>query len=295
MLKLGNGNINKAYLGSTEIKKMYFGNDLVFDNSFSYEIEIVNAIARANLEGFTIPDAATLNALDGLIKRTKLNGNYWASRDVFSMFQFNNTLYGDWTKINLKDASKPLMTWHGGMSYGLLGIKGNEVNGYIDTKWSPSLSTNFTQSSMGITHGFENDFTPNNGRRMGIGNSSPIRRLALIVNHTSGDMVVFLNDFTSIFHNNILSKKTVSIVRSNDSRGVIVNGISQYYDVILISPIVTGTYYLSASNENGTATGFSDGTNTFFDAGGFISESEALQFKTDLNIYFSEIGTAQIT
>jgi surface protein len=33
-IKKGSTNINKAYLGGTEIKKMYLGNDIVFDNSF---------------------------------------------------------------------------------------------------------------------------------------------------------------------------------------------------------------------------------------------------------------------
>jgi hypothetical protein len=32
-LNLGNGNIGKAYLGSTEIKKCYLGSTIVFDNA----------------------------------------------------------------------------------------------------------------------------------------------------------------------------------------------------------------------------------------------------------------------
>jgi hypothetical protein len=33
-IKLGNKNINKAYLGGTEIKKLYLGENLIFDNTF---------------------------------------------------------------------------------------------------------------------------------------------------------------------------------------------------------------------------------------------------------------------
>ena len=33
-IKIGNTGINKAYLGGTEIKKLYLGTNVIFDNTF---------------------------------------------------------------------------------------------------------------------------------------------------------------------------------------------------------------------------------------------------------------------
>ena len=77
-IKLGNKNINKAYLGGVEIKKLYLGENLIFDNTFIPNQMFDNAVAYYRLDETTGDAIDLVNGYNGTLTRSMgRNGEYY--------------------------------------------------------------------------------------------------------------------------------------------------------------------------------------------------------------------------
>jgi hypothetical protein len=133
-LKLGNGNINKAYLGNTEIKKSYLGNTLIFDNA-GFESEYQAVLDKATLEGFSLPSANVQTAQNELVKTLKSNGAFVNMQSI-GVFSGSNS---DFARIDWKNPNNVYSSFNT-PSYDITnGFGFNGVNQYLSTNlYQPS-------------------------------------------------------------------------------------------------------------------------------------------------------------
>lgn len=93
---------------------------------------------RADALGFDRPSGEKIN----LIVHFWLTSGMWATQDVIFNFAYNNPLYNNFKTINWKNPSGALLTIHGGMNQQPYGFEGNAIDGYLDTKFNPTIGTN---------------------------------------------------------------------------------------------------------------------------------------------------------
>ena len=86
---------------------------------------------RADLEGFTKPSQSVQDEMSALIDSMKATG-IWNKQDLFLNFAYNDVALQDFSRINWKAPSDPLISLFGGLSYDSEGFQGDNVNGYID-------------------------------------------------------------------------------------------------------------------------------------------------------------------
>lgn len=67
MITLGNNGISKAYIGGTEIDKMYLGNELVFNSGPAYDVQVeyLSCSGTQYIDTNIIPDSTTQFVIDG--------------------------------------------------------------------------------------------------------------------------------------------------------------------------------------------------------------------------------------
>lgn len=113
-------------------------------SGFSPELRAV--ISRANTEGFTVPPAAILLALDAFIVFLKTVGIF-IKLDYLRVSAFGNVLYENFARINIANPSANLATKNSGVTYTVYGFKGNKIDGVLDTGINLSTTTKYVQNS----------------------------------------------------------------------------------------------------------------------------------------------------
>ncbi|MGL6038684.1 MAG: hypothetical protein ACRC0E_07335 [Soonwooa sp.] len=123
----------KIFYGNTEIKKIYLGNNLIWQRQ-TYDDSTLAVINYANANGYTLP--SNLTALDNLIKGLKACG-IWALLDRFWLFSGDGST--DFKRINIINPSKKKADFYGGLTISASGVEGNGTNAYINTNFNPAL------------------------------------------------------------------------------------------------------------------------------------------------------------
>lgn len=108
---------------------------------FEFCSEFIAVMTRATTEGFTLPSEAIQRACDKHLREMKASG-MWDELDVYYLFSYNDLALQNFSLINWKNPSGDLITTHGGITYTVGGWEGNNIDGYIDTLFSPADGTN---------------------------------------------------------------------------------------------------------------------------------------------------------
>jgi hypothetical protein len=101
-----------------------------------YSPELKAVIARATLEGFTLPSASTLNFCNTLIL-SMISSGYWAKRDLILNFAYNDTACENFSRINWKNPTGNLALKVASPLYQVGGWKGTgSTADYINTLYN---------------------------------------------------------------------------------------------------------------------------------------------------------------
>jgi len=101
-----------------------------------YSPELKAVIARATLEGFTLPSASTLNFCNTLLN-SMISSGYWAKRDLILNFAYNDTACENFSRINWKNPTGNLALKVNSPLYQVGGWKGTgSTADYINTQYN---------------------------------------------------------------------------------------------------------------------------------------------------------------
>lgn len=131
--------INGLYNTPAGETKLEFKKRMLINNA-SYEPELQAVIDFALSQFIGIPDSATLAELDTLMISMKASG-YWATRDVFYIFQYNDVNLAAFSKICWVRLQS--LTTFGVLTYSINGWEapGEGFNGGFSTGYNASMDT----------------------------------------------------------------------------------------------------------------------------------------------------------
>ncbi|MGQ2984862.1 hypothetical protein [Flavobacterium sp.] len=121
----------------------------IYSGSYPFQTETLTLLSRGKQEGFNLPNFNSQVTIDVLIQQLKSHG-IWQQLDVYYNFSYNDTSLADFSRINWKSPFSALATKNGGMAYTNQGWEGNGVDGYIDTNYLTSVSSNYKLSGATI-------------------------------------------------------------------------------------------------------------------------------------------------
>lgn len=128
----------KIFYGNTEIKKIYLGNNLIWQRDV-WDTDVATFISKTGITS----DIET-NALNTCVKALKSAGLYTKIKVFYPMVggTANTTKY-DLISTNNNAYN---IDWYGGLTFSNQGVKGNGTNAYGNSKYVPSSSNAFTVS-----------------------------------------------------------------------------------------------------------------------------------------------------
>jgi len=239
-------------------------------------------IDRAVLEGFTLPSASKIRAINSLIGRMIIDG-WWVKRDLILNFTYNDLNCENFSRINWKNPTGNLATFGVGHNYLLTGSQG----GGIDTSF---VNTQFNPTIHGITY---------------------------TLNDASREAIIYAQVANAMIDGNVSFNETIRVSTSQPSRinsgnssgGFDYFSVTDGYKAIhrTASDLVTGISKatsstlatLSTAISNGNQTihrgSFLNGTNTvslYSMGASTIVEGQLL--RTAYNTYLTKIGLIPI-
>lgn len=134
-INIGNNEVSAVYLGANEILRVYLGNEIIYDKR-ALDISTQALLDKANTLGYSTP--TNIYALDDLIKGMKTI-EMWGLLDVFYIFASDLGAYPNFRLLNVVNPDNFEATGYGGLEWTSAGVKGNGVNTYIDTNFTPSV------------------------------------------------------------------------------------------------------------------------------------------------------------
>lgn len=139
-LKLGTLDILDVKLGVTQVKSIYKGETLIWNNFVPIPMlmQTQAILDRADLLGFARPDGQKINVLINFL----ITSGMWAKMDIIFNFAYNNPLYNDFKRINWKNPSGSLLLVEGGIIQRPYGYEGDGISGYLNTQFNPAIGTN---------------------------------------------------------------------------------------------------------------------------------------------------------
>jgi hypothetical protein len=133
MIKLGDIDLNKLYLGNTEIGKNYLKDILVYGEGSAPPPPPIDSDASAFLTAAVISDPTIVDAINDLVLSLKSSG-IWSKMIAFWPFVGGTAASHKWNlkdPRDLRDAFR--LEYIGGVTHDSLGMKGNGTNGYAIT------------------------------------------------------------------------------------------------------------------------------------------------------------------
>ena len=248
-------------------------------DSISTELQAI--LDKADLEGFTKPSQSVQDEMGALIGSMKATG-IWNKQDLFLNFAYNDVALQDFSRINWKAPSDPLISLFGGLSYDSEGFQGDDVNGYIDTNHNPSTyGGNYLQDNAsrfvvmrdldgggGINAAIDSE-AGGSGNAMHSGGSSAGNRI------NGGDSTP----------NTDLSGDGFTMINRTTS-----TNIQTYKKAVLTNATATSAGVANQNQWLLNILGFFGGNRLSCHGMGGSVLSEAQQFRTDYNTYLVNIG-----
>ena len=147
-MKIGSTDIVDCKIGTTQVNKIYLGNNLVWEKlDYSYQA-IIN---YANSNGYTLPSAFQISLQNTLLINLK-NSGIWDKLDVFYLMATDGN--SDFASINWKSPNIfELSKINSPTFITNQGFQGNGVSSYLDTNYNPSsdnINLSINSSSIGF-------------------------------------------------------------------------------------------------------------------------------------------------
>ena len=204
-----------------------------------YSAELKAVIARATLEGFTLPSTDTLKKIDIYI-RTLVSNSIFQKCDYLRISAMNDVNCRNFCRINIANPTGNLAILFGGLLYNINGFKGTKTVGtYLDSGVNLSTTTKYVQDSAarlivlqsittnGVAQGFDggffstqNQMTNNNAASQKINNNTA--NLSAVVDFTgTGLKAVVRTSSTNVncYNKNVKSVRTAtSSARANGNQ-----------------------------------------------------------------------------
>lgn len=280
-LKLGTLDILNVKLGVTQVKSIYKGETLVWNNFVPIPMlmQTQAILDRADLLGFARPDGQRINILINFL----ITSGMWEKMDIIFNFAYNNPLYNDFKRINWKNPNGSLLLVEGGIIQRPYGYEGDGISGYLNTQFNPTIGINkytLNNASRGIVVYKET----NSGNSDGILDCANQRVYNSMYNgHTLFNKInTSFSTASSLI--NFLSKGYKLIVRDNSTafRGTSVNGTQTVNDASI-----------SLRNEPQTILGpshFGKSGVSFYHMGESLPTTFYDDFRVAYNSYLATIG-----
>jgi len=181
------------------------------------------------------------------------------------------------------------LVFNGGNTFTNFAIKGNGVNGYLDTFWVPSVNASSSVAAFGVD--IEDDVAPTGSSKIILGTFTNTNATRFWVNQglTTGNIQISstaVTTFTGVRNGLFFSRRTSGSFnesyRETTSLGTLTSSFS---------PPPPLSVYLNALNNGGSPAFYS--TNGFRMAllsGGSYSDSDYLNFRTHYNTFKTALG-----
>ena len=247
----------------------------------------IDADAQAFITAASITDSTQQSAINTLVTQLKTYGIWTKMKALYPMVGGTATSH----KFNLKDPRDAdaayRLVFNGGWVHSSTGAKPNGSNTYANTGLVPNtvLQTNSTHLSY---YSRTNVLEASNEIMAGNGGSSIID---LYVRFTNGNMLsrIYTSTFSS---SSVPSSQGFFIMNRPDA-----NTAKQYRNSALLSSssLLASTkptipLYIGCSNNNGAIYGFSTKESAFASIGDGLSDTEAANFYTAVQVYQTTLG-----
>lgn len=301
-----NVNINvlrRIYGDSNFATKVNLGGITIYERiveTSSYDTATQALLDQATTDGYTAPSGTTLTALDTFITTLKSTG-IWALCDVIYLPATNGD--SDFACYNLKNPATFKLTKVNSPTFtSLQGFTGNGSSSYLNTGWNPSTNgVNYTLNSASLGGYARTDNTDGTQRVLiGVTDATGFTQFTPKLSTTA-----FLWGFQRINNAGVNFKSYNGITNANgfynsNRFGSGANDLNLYRNgssltvnqngSIPSTNVPNNNVYLLASNNNGTAAGFSREQLSFAYFGADLT-AQASSFYSAIQTYMTTLGT----
>lgn len=285
-MKLGNLDIKNFNLGENQVKKIYLGNDLVWQMSAGYDSSYQAILDYAISLGYTLPSDAQKLKQNQLVLDLKTSGA-WDKLDTFANFATNGSSQFaliDWKRLSLMTAiNSPAFTVN-------QGFEGNGTSSYINTNFVPSTALKYSLNNCSFGY-YAYSVLNVSGFKINIGaRNSGSSGLTYEVGNYAENLFINTNNALS----GVLSNSSLNLGLRHFNR--VSSAGSNYYNstgLVGSNTNISGTlssraFFLFCLNNSGSAGFFSNTDMSFFFAGAsLVSENNA--FNLALTTYMNSL------
>ena len=253
-------------------------------------------VDRIALEGWTTFNSNQLNAVNNFIIGLKATA-IWAKARTIRLKRYNDITLENASRVNIKNPTSDVATFHGGFTYTVNGMKYNGIDSYTNEKINP-VTAGLAINNFTFAHQFNDDFTVSGNALCGIAGTVPTRRIATFPKSGAGPGTVGSNVQSNDLTNSlVLGNQGIRLQSYGRNATKKTNQIGSVYEefaVDALGTLLNYDYYTGALNDRNTAKFFCDGTDSFFYGGEWLSESEVNTLRNLLNIFYTSTGQTLI-